>query len=245
MTTLVVLAEPPVAGETLPELHEVLPPEDSAELYAAMLADVCELLQHGDAEVLVNYPPPEEVPGGVDPEAALREVIEPAVQSPEEVRYEAQVGSSKAARIGNAVTHLLETEGEMTAGVVEPTVPFLRREHVGSAAMKLRSSDVVIGPSTDGRITFAAFGEPIDFTGVLEPPALETMTARAVDAGNDVDFLPLLPRVETPGDLASAVSLARARAAAGRLVPARTATQLSSLSDGARSSSISPSSDNT
>ncbi|PSQ49547.1 hypothetical protein BRD19_03720 [Halobacteriales archaeon SW_7_65_23] len=229
MTTVVVLAEPPVAGETLPELHDALSAAGANSLYAAMLADVCETLQHGEAEVVVNYPPVDEVPDGVDPEEALRDVLDPAVPSPEDLRYEVQVGTGTAARVGNAVTHLLETEGSETAGVVAPTAPFLRREHVGSAAMKLRSSDVVVGPATDGRITFAAVREPIDFTDVFAPPAVETVTDRAVDAGHDVDFLALLPRVERPSDLATALPLLGARQSAGRLVPARTAGVLADL----------------
>lgn len=229
MTTLVVPAELPVAGETLPELHDVLTPGEAKTLYTAMLQDVCEIVQHGEADLLVNYPPPDTVPAEVDPEAALRDVIEPAVPDPEEVRYEVQVGSSTAAQVGNALTHLLETEGEETAGFVGPTAPFLRREHVGNAAMKLRSSAVVVGPATGGRLAFAAFRDPIDFSDVFAPPAVRTVTDRAVSAGHDVDFLPLLPRIERAGDLATAAPLLRAREAAGRLVPARTAAVVGDL----------------
>jgi len=227
MTTLVVPAALP--GETLPDLHDVLTPEGAETLYTAMLCDVCEVVQHGEADLLVNYPPPEVVPTDVDPETALRDVIEPAVPAPEEVRYEVQVGSSRAAQVGNALTHLLETESVATAGVVEPTGPFLRREHVGNAAMKLRSSAVVVGPATGGRLAFAAFRDTIDFSDVFAPPAVETVTDRAAAAGHDVDFLPLLPRVETARDLATAVPLLRAREAAGRLVPARTAAAVADL----------------
>jgi hypothetical protein len=229
MTTVVVLAEPPVAGETLPELHDVVTPAGANSLYTAMLRDVCEVLQHGQADLLVNHPPSDRVPEGVDPEAALREAVQPAVPAPEDVRYEVQVGSSRAARVGNALTHLLETEGVETAGVLEPTTPFLGREHVGSAAMKLRSSAVVVGPATGGRIAFAAFREPIDFTDVFAPPAVETLTDRAVGAGHEVDFLPVLPQIESADDLATAAPILRARAAAGRLVPARTAAVIQEL----------------
>lgn len=223
MTTVVVPAEPPTAGERLPALHDVLSPDRAAALYAAMLGDVCQAVQHGEADLLVNYPPAESVPEGVDPEGALRDVVAPAVADPDAVRYEVQVGSSRAARVGNAVTHLLESEGEATAGVLEPTAPFLGRQHLGSAAMKLRSNGAVVGPSTDGRVYFAAFRDPIDFTEVFQPPATETVTARAAEAGLDVDFLPLLPRIETEADLATAVPLLRAHGRAERIVPARTA----------------------
>jgi len=223
MTTVVVPAEPPIAGQRLPALQDVFSPDRAAALYAAMLGDVCQAVQHGEADLLVNYPPAESVPEGVDPEDALREVVSPAVADPNAVRYEVQVGSNRAAHVGNAVTHLLESEGEATVGVLEPTAPFLGRQHLGSAAMKLRSNGAVVGPSTNGRVYFAAFREPIDFTDVYQPPATETVTARAVEAGLDVDFLPLLPRVETEADLATAVPLLGAREQADRIVPARTA----------------------
>jgi 2-phospho-L-lactate guanylyltransferase (CobY/MobA/RfbA family) len=223
MTTVVVLAEPPAAGDPLPELAGTLTTEQRESLYRAMLADVCGALQHGEADLVVNYPPEERVPDGVDPETAVRDVIGPAVGAPDDVRYEVQVGETRAGRIGNAVTHLLETENEPTAGFVEPTAPFLRRQHVGNAAMSLRSSEVVLGPSTDGRVYFGAFQEPIDFEDAFVSPAVETLTERAIGAGYDVDFLPMLPRVEAERDLATAVPLLRSRVQAERIAPVQTA----------------------
>jgi len=223
MTTVVVLAEPPAAGDPLPELDGTLTTDQRQSLSRAMLADVCTALQHGEADLVVNYPPDERTPEGVDPETAVRDVIGPAVPAPAEVRYEVQVGETKASRIGNAITHLLETENEPTAGFVEPTAPFLRREHVGNAAMSLRSSEVVLGPSTDGRVYFGAFQEPIDFENAFASPAVETLTERAGSAGQAVDFLPMLPRIETERDLATALPLLRARVQTERIVPVQTA----------------------
>jgi 2-phospho-L-lactate guanylyltransferase (CobY/MobA/RfbA family) len=222
MTSVVVLAEPPT-GARLPELDGTLTTEQRRGLYRAMLSDVCAALQHGEADVVVNYPPTERTPEGIDPETAVRDVIEPAVPAPGDVRYEVQVGETRASRIGNAVTHLLETEEEPTAGFVEPTAPFLRREHVGNAAMSLRSSEVVLGPSTDGRVYFGAFREPIDFEDAFASPAVETLTERAGSAGLGVDFLPMLPRIERERDLATALPVLRARVQAERIVPVQTA----------------------
>jgi 2-phospho-L-lactate guanylyltransferase (CobY/MobA/RfbA family) len=223
MTTVVVLAEQPTAGNPLPGLDGALTTEQRQSLSRAMLADVCGALQHGEADVVVNYPSAERVPDGVDPEAAVRDVVEPAVTAPDDVRYEVQVGETRAGRIGNAVTHLLESENEPTAGFVEPTVPFLRREHVGTAAMSLRSSEVVLGPATDGRVYFGAFREPIDFENAFASPAVETLTERARGAGQAVDFLPMLPRIETERDLATATPLLRSRVQAERIAPVQTA----------------------
>jgi len=222
MTTVVVLAEALETGRPLPTLREQLDSDRVDALYEAMLCDVCTAIQHGDADLLVNYPDPETLPEGSDPEAELRDLVGPAVEDPDAVRYEVQVGASRAAKIGNAVTHLLESESEETAAAVEPTAPFLRREQIGSAAMKLRSSQVVLGPAPDGRVYYAGFREPIEFEGAYESPALETLTHRATTAGYDVDFLSMLPLLESPRDIETAASLLRARAAAERIVPAKT-----------------------
>jgi hypothetical protein len=223
MTTIVVLADPPVP-ECVPDL---LPDDFGAEqnvaLYRGMIADVCATIQHGEGEVLINYRDPETVPDGVDPEASVRELLDEELTDPGAVRYEVQVGSGDAAKIGNALTHLLDAEERPTAAFARPTALFLRREHIGTTAMQLRTSDVVIGPSTDGRVSFAAFGEPIDFTDVFAPPTVETLTERARAADLDVSFLPTTPLWERPDDRRTALSLLRARMRAGALVPERTA----------------------
>lgn len=236
MTTIAVLADPPVEGCVPTLLPDSFAPEKQVALYRAVLADVCQTIQRGEADLLVNYRQQEAVPDGVDPERSLRSLLDEELADPGTVRYEVQVGESYAGRVGNTLTHLLETEGEHTVAVAEPTALFLRREHIGTMAMQLRSNDVVLGPAPDGRVYFAAFGEPIDFTDVFAPPAVETLTERCTDAGLEVSFLPMTPVLEDPADLQSVVSLLRARMYAGSLVPKRTATLVAdwdlSVSDG-------------
>lgn len=224
MTTVVVVAEMPDDGTVLPALQpDPLSASEATTLYRAMLADVCETIQHGGADLLVNYPDPERIGGGADPESELRTYLAEELPSPEDVRYEVQVGETYAGRVGNAVTHLLESEGERQVAVTEPTAPLLRREHIGTVAMKLRTSEVVLGPSPAGRLYFVGFTAPLDFEDAYASPAVETMTTRALESGRSVEFLPLVPRADTPAGLASTVSLVRAQSAAGRIVPSRTA----------------------
>jgi hypothetical protein len=223
MTTVVVPAVSPVEN-SVPEL---LPPavdagEDSA-LYRAMLADVCTAIQRGEGDVLINHPPDEEAPEGVDPDAAIREALSDAVPAPAEVRYEVQVGETRAAVVGNALTHLLETEQQATVAVADPTALFLRREHLGNALMQLRSGEVVLGPAPSGRIYFAGFREPIDFTDCFDAPAVETLAEKGRAAGHSVSFLPMTPLFESPADFETVVSLMRARGRAERLIPEHTA----------------------
>jgi glycosyltransferase A (GT-A) superfamily protein (DUF2064 family) len=221
MTTVVVLAELPDDTPLAALQPEPLSREEAAVLYRASLLDVCHTVQHGEADLLVNYPDPERT-ASEDPEGELRELLADELPSPDEVRYEVQVGETYDARVGNALTHLLDSEGEGTVGVVEPTVPLLRREHIGTIAMKLRSSDVVLGPTADGGLYFAGFNEPVNFADSYATPAVETMTQRAVDAGLSVEFLPVLPRIDTLEGLATTASLVRARDVADRIVPSRT-----------------------
>jgi hypothetical protein len=225
MTTVAVLAAPPVEGAVLSELSGgPLEESEATALYTAMLTDVCRAVEASGAELLVNYRPDDQVPDGVDPESAVREPLEAALDAPGDVRYEVQVGSSLSARVGNTVTHLLEREGVNTAAAVEPTAGLLTRQLIDSAAMKLRSSGVVLGPSTDGRVYYAGFGDPVDFEDAYTSPTVETLTDRAVDADLGVDFLPSTPVVETPADLRTVVPLLRARHRAERVVPPRTTT---------------------
>lgn len=223
MTTVAVLADPPVGEVVLPSLGEPLEEEVRVALYRAMLADVCEAIQRGGADLLVNYPSADRSSAS-DPEAALRGALDDELDDP--ARYEVQVGETYAGRVGNTLTHLLESEDEETVAVVEPTAVLLRREHIGSAAMKLRSSEVVLGPTPDAGVYFAGFGEPVDFADAFATPAVETLTDRAVDGGLSVDFLPMVPTVSDLASLRTVVAVVRARLAAGRNVPPRTAARV-------------------
>ncbi|WP_276272128.1 hypothetical protein [Haloarcula litorea] len=230
MTTVAVLADPPVEGAVASGLRgDVLDEAEATALYTAMLCDVCRAVEASGADLLVNYRPPEQVPDGVDPETALREPLSEALHDPDDARYEVQVGSTHAARVGNTVTHLLEREGVQTAAAVTPASGLLARQQIDSAAMKLRSSEVVLGPAGDGRVYYAGFAEPIHFEDAYAPPTVETLTERATDADLAVDFLPSVPVVETTADLRTVVPLLRARHRADRVVPPRTTTLVEEL----------------
>lgn len=230
MTTVAVLADPPEERFVLPDLAAgPLDESTAAALYTAMLQDVCRAVEASGGDLLVNYRPDDQVPDGVDAEAEVRAAVTDVLDAPGDARFEVQVGSSHAARVGNTVTHLLEREGVDTAAVVTPRAALLARQQIDSAAMKLRSSEVVLGPATDGRVYYAGFAAPIDFTDAYAAPAVETLTDRALDEGFDVDFLPTQPLLETPHDLRSVVPLMRARRRAGRVVPPRTTALVDEL----------------
>lgn len=243
MTTIAVLADPPREGDVLARLvdREVLGAEEAVTLYTALLRDACDAVERSGGDLLVNYRdrtngdgdpgPTNGSDGGAEDEPleAVRDAVSPVLADPDAARYEVQVGSTRSARVGNTVTHLLEREGVRSAAVLDPTVSLLGRRHVDQAAMKLRGTGVVLGPSTAGRVWYAAFAQPVDFADALEPPAVETLTDRAMSEGTDVDFVENLPVVHGPDDLATVVSLVRARRQAGKPVPEYTAGAIDRL----------------
>lgn len=220
MTTIAVLADPPHPDTALPELvaDSPLSAEAAASLYAALLRDTALAAERSGGELLVNYRPAEALGLDVDSEARLRSVLEGVIDA-EEVRFEVQVGETFAGRAGNTATHLLETEGVGSVGITRPEAALLARTDIDSAAMKLRSTPVVLGPAPGGRVTYAAFAEPIDFGDCYAPPAVETLTDRALDVGLEVGFLESKPYLRTPADLADLLIDVRTRRKADALVP--------------------------
>jgi len=237
MTTVAVLVDPSPDRTALPNCVDagVLSASEAGDLYAGMARDVCRAVEGSGGELLVNYAPLDtnrdtsEESDRDAAERAARDLVADGLSAPNDARYEVQVGSSHAARVGNTVTHLLEREGVQSAAVVEPAAAMLERRHVDSAAMKLRGAAVVLGPSSAGRVWYAAFREPVEFTDAFEPPALGTLTDRACDEGFDVDYVERLPLVEGPADLAGLVTELRARNRADAWVPPETAAAVDEL----------------
>lgn len=220
MTTVAVLADPPRPGTALSTLAETAPisETEAADLYEALLKDAVLAADRSGGEVLVNYRPADALGIDADSEAELREIVSEVVD-PDSVRFEVQVGETFAGRVGNTASHLLETEDVGSVGIVRPEAALLARTDIDSAAMKLRSSPVVLGPAPGGRVGYAAFAEPIDFSDCYSPPAVETLTDRALGAGLDVGFLETKPYLETAADLAEVVLAVRTRRRAGAIVP--------------------------
>lgn len=238
MTVVAVLVDPPRDGLVLPDLPAETPlsASEATRLYEAMVSDLLLAIAESGGDLLVNYRgddqlPDDHVPAGADAEAEVQALVSEVLDEDQlaDARVEVQVGSSRSARVGNTVTHLLETEDVQSAAVLEPEAPTLLRKDADSAAMKLRRSEVVLGPADDGDIYFAGFTEPVDFEDALSAPALENLNARAVDAGYDVDFLPGRRRATTAGALRTLVSEVRSRRASNRLVPAYTAALVEDL----------------
>ena len=230
MTVIVVLALPTRDGLVLPDLPETSPLSSTAaaDLYAAMLADTFRAVERSGADLLINYPETEQLPAAhqtdTDPVAELRALATDTVADTDDVRFEPQVGSTFSARAGNTVTHLLREEDAASVAVVRGTAPLLSRTLIDEAAMKLRTNEVVLGPTTESRTYYAGFTEPIDFSEAFTGIELQRLADCAADADLATEFLPPSPAVETGGDLRTLVAQLRARVTAERVVPERTAT---------------------
>ncbi|MFD1571739.1 DUF2064 domain-containing protein [Halorubrum laminariae] len=229
MTVVVVLAKPPREGLVATGIAESTPlsTAEAAELYEALFRDAVLAVDRSGGDLLVNYPVDDDLPAehrtDIAPEAELRSLVADTLGGTEDVRFERQVGSSFGARAGNTVTHLLREENADSVAVVTPSAPLFSRTLVDSAAMKLRTNEVVLGPSTRGRTYYAGFTEPIDFDGAFDAPSLPTLAARGRDAGLDVEFVEPAPSLSDGGDLLDAIPMLRARFAAERVVPDHTA----------------------
>jgi hypothetical protein len=232
MSIVVVPAVPPRPGLALPALADSTPlsAEQAADLYRATLRDVCVAAERSGGDLLVNYLPDDllaaEHRREESAQAAVRAALAPALDDPDDARFEEQVGSSLAARVGNTVTHLLEREDATSVQVLDPTAATVGRSGIDGAAMKLRRHEVVLGPAPGGRVYVACFTEPVDFAGATAAPAVQTLTDRAGDAGLSVDFVEYGPVVHDGDDLASLTALLRSRETAGRRVPEHTAAFL-------------------
>ncbi|UPM42656.1 hypothetical protein [Halocatena salina] len=235
MTTIAVLCDPPRDDLVLPELPATSPlsASEATTLYTAMLKDVCVAVEASGGDLLVNYRPEDALPDhgsgaadGDDAKDEIKAAIAGSLSEPESVRFERQVGQTFSGRAGNTATHLLEREEADSVAITTPTAPFLFRQLIDTAAMKLRRSSVVLGPAPGGRVYYAGFTETIDFADAYDAPALETVTDRAIDAGNEVDFLDMNPLLETGSDLLDVVALLRARQRAGRIIPEHTTTAI-------------------
>jgi hypothetical protein len=236
MTVVAVLCDPPRPGLVLPGLANEGPltGDQAADLYAAMLRDTFLAVDRSGGDLLVNYRPEELLPDDyrredVTAEAEVRALAAEALDSLDDVRFEVQVGSSYAARAGNTATHLLREEGVDSVAVVRGTAPFLTRTAIDSAAMKLRSTPVVLGPAPSGRVFYASFTEPIDFTDAFDDPEVATLAARSDASDLGVDFLPMQPVLRTGADLETVLPILAARRDASRVVPTWTAPLVAEL----------------
>lgn len=201
-------------AEALPDVPRTAPVSESeaADLYRASFRDGLRAAARSGGELLVNYPEGRE-------ELARELVAGADGVSEEDLRFEVQVGASFSACVGNAVTHVLQEEGEASAAVLDGRAPLLTHTVIDSAAMRLRRDDAVLAPGPNGSVAFAGFCDAPDFEGAFDAPALPTLARRCADSGLETGFLAHQPVLRTGSGLATVMGAIEARRAAGRAVP--------------------------
>lgn len=228
MTVAVLVVRPPADAPATESLAETTPlsSDEAADLVAAAYRDAAAAVAESSMELLVNYPPADDS-SVADPQSALGAVLADVPDL--DARYEVQVGSTFAARVGNTVTHLLDAEDENSVVVLTGDAPLMGRADLDEVAMRLRRDEVVLGPAGDGRTYAAGFRAPVDFTGAYDPPELVTLARRASDADLGVNFLPQGVRVGRGADLRTLLAEVEARRATDRPVPTHTTAALDAL----------------
>lgn len=232
MTVHVLFAEPLRDGGTLQGLVKEgrIDAEEARTLAEAVLKDTAAAVEASGGDLLVNHPP-ESRDGETDSDsgAELRALLADVLSDPESVRYEPQVGDSATARVENACRHLIEEDDVPSVAIIDGRAPMLDRTDLDGAGMKLRRSEVVVAPATNGRVAYVGLTEPLDLEGLDWPFALEPLVERAAGQGLDVDFLELHPWVGDRHGLETVVPLIEARRRASRRVPEHTAAAIDSL----------------
>jgi hypothetical protein len=113
--------------------------------------------------------------------------------------------------------------------VLDGRAPTFDRTDLDGAGMKLRRSEVVIGPAPHGRVAYVGFTEALDLDGLDWPFGLEPLVERATAEGLDIDILSLHPWVGDERDLETVSSHIAARRTATRRVPEHTAATIDEL----------------
>lgn len=232
MTVHVLFTAPPRAGAALPELVGTgqIDADGARTLAEAMLKDTADAVGASAGDLLVNHPPGSpDAESRAAPGAELRQLLADAVADPDSVRVEPQVGDSPPARIENACRHLLGEDDVASVALLDGRAPTLDRTVLDGAGMKLRRSDVVVGPAPNGQVAYVGLSEAFDLEGLDWPFALEPFVERAAAEGLAVDFLALQPRVGDRHGLETVAALIAARRRVARRVPEHTASALQSL----------------
>lgn len=207
--------------------------EDFEASYAASVADVLAEATRSSGEVLVYYRAEAATDDG---ETTVRDRLESEGLAVDRLRFEPQVGSTRGERMLNAVSHLLEREGNDAVGWLEPTAPLIERGILDGAAMALRRHDVIVAPSNGGSVAFVGFSrsvgtEAIDAESLPDDPGTVSIAAVAADAGLSVGFRPFIPRIDHPDGRVSTRAIATAKQLTGHRAPTRTSAVLAEDGD--------------
>jgi len=187
-------AKPPQPGGVKTRLVPPLSLETAAQLYAAFLGDLADMLDGDPAWDWIAYSP--------DPKA-LQATWPHGAPLPQGWRR--QIGEDLGARMGAALEELL-AEGRPSALLLGSDHPTLSRDMITQAFQALETADVVLGPSLDGGLYLVGWTrlhpELVQDVPWSTERVLETVVARARAHGVKVALLAPWYDVDDARDLA-------------------------------------------
>jgi len=187
-------AKPPKPGGVKTRLVPPLTPEEAAQLYAAFLGDLADMLDGDPVWDWIAYSP--------DPEA-LRATWPHGAPLPRAWRR--QTEGDLGGRMGAALEELL-AEGRPSALLLGSDHPTLSRDMIAKAFHALETTEVVLGPSLDGGLYLVGWArshpELMQDVPWSTERVLETVVARARAHGVRVALLAPWYDVDDARDLA-------------------------------------------
>ena len=231
MTVHVVYADPQELRDPFPALvGDGYLDRKAAQLLAeAMLQDTTAAVAESGGDLVVTHPPESNEDQSDEPRERLREVLSGALPGMDAVQFESQVGDRPTERVENACRHIVSRADVASVAVLDGRAPLLDRTDLDNAGMKLRRSEVVVGPAPAGRVAYLGMTEPIELSRLHWPLALGALVDRAVTNGHTVDWLPLQVWVGGRSGLETLTTLIRADQTASRRVPERTAAAIDAV----------------
>lgn len=215
MTTVAVELPPRNASRIASALARstALSVTEASDLLLHVAKDAIRAVDRSGGDLVMLVPPEassEEVFGWEDPRAEARRLAEEVITA-ETAPTVFEPPESEARRsIAAVLSSLFRSTSAASAAILRPITPLVQRRHLDAAAMRLRTHDVVIGPSTGSRWYFAGVSDELTLPVAGADEHLTTLALAANETDRSLDLLPILPGVLTDRGLAGVVSILEA-----------------------------------
>jgi len=143
---IILFTRVPVAGKTKTRLQTLFSPQECAQLHRCFLKDIKKSCESTGRDCFVFYTP-----------HGKENILYPLLGK--DKKYVIQEGNSLGARMYNAIEHVLES-GYDSCVLIGSDIPELESSDLVNAFESLRSSDVVLGPTTDYGYYLAGMKKP-------------------------------------------------------------------------------------
>lgn len=181
--------------------------DEVTKLMVATCQDVCHAVAGSGGEAfIVPLEPETSIPGWTNPSEITEEIARTATDADNEITVTPTqpVDETGMQRLLDLVR---ERSDEASLAVVTPVTPLIQRRHVDAAAMRLRTSDVVVGPTSRCGWYFFGVSRETDLTLGPDACALPTITRDVLEAEVSIASIPFLPRMETNEELSTILGL--------------------------------------